>query len=90
VISRYFEWRVKPILNLEETPGKIVGREPSRSEDFADYDKLVAASRLLMPRLPFKKGVYRFHTHEEAHAWTQDQILKAALSKARGLPSEQT
>ena len=69
---------MKPIINLEETPGKTVGRRTP-----FDYDRLVETSAALMPRLPFPKGVYRFKTHEEADAWMDHYILQAALKKAR-------
>lgn len=70
---------MKPVVNVEETPGKVVGRNAARP---GDYDQLVRASRSLMPRLPFPKGVYRFRTFEEADAWTEKHILEAALKKA--------
>jgi hypothetical protein len=78
---------VKPVINLEETPGKVVGRDTG---SVADYDRLVEASASLMPRLPFPKGVFRFHTHEEADAWMEHHILQAALKKARGPRNEPT
>jgi hypothetical protein len=55
---------MKPIINLDEYIGKTVGsRLPPGPED---YDRLVDASSAMMPRLPFPKGVYCFHIHEEA------------------------
>ena len=69
---------MKPIVNLEETPGKIVGRQNA-----VDYDRLAANAAGVMPRLPFPKGVFRFHTHEEADAWTDKHILQGALARAR-------
>jgi hypothetical protein len=68
------------MVNLEETPGKIVGKNISGS---ADYDRLVDAAEQIMPRLPFPKGVYRFRSFEEADAWTEHHILKAAREKNR-------
>jgi hypothetical protein len=66
------------MVNLEETPGKIVGKNISGA---ADYDRLVDAAEQIMPRLPFPKGVYRFRSFEEADAWTEHYILKAAQEK---------
>jgi hypothetical protein len=77
---------MRPVVNLEETPGKVVGREAAES----DYDRLVETSEALMPRLPIRKGVYRFRTHEEADAWLEQHILRAALKKARGHQSGAT
>jgi hypothetical protein len=67
-----------PIVNLEETPGKTVGKIRRTA---ADYDRLVAASRELMPRLPFPKGVYRFRTFQEADEWMHKHMLEAAVKK---------
>lgn len=71
---------MKPVVNLEETPGKVVGRNTTAVDD---YDRLVAAGRSVMPRLPFPKGVYRFRTFEDADAWMDQHILRAALNKSR-------
>lgn len=76
---------MQPIVNLEEHPGKVVGR---RAVSLEDYDRLVDASLALQRRLPFPKGVYRFRTYEEADEWTDQHMLKAALRKARDLRSE--
>jgi hypothetical protein len=70
-----------PVINLEEQPGKTVGRIRSSPEN---YDRLVEAAEALMPRLPFPKGVYRFRTFEEANTWTEQHILNAAVRKNRG------
>jgi hypothetical protein len=69
----------EPIVNLEENIGKTVGRVRP-----VDYDRLVAQSRALMPRLPFPKGVYRFKSFEEANEWTEKHILAAAIKKRHG------
>jgi hypothetical protein len=71
---------MQPIVNLEEQPGKVVGRRTAQPED---YDRLVRNAAALMPRLPYPKGVFRFHTQAEADAWTNQHILQAALRKAR-------
>jgi hypothetical protein len=76
-----------PIINMEETPGKTVGRIRRTA---ADYDNLVAASRELMPRLPFPKGVYRFRSFEEADEWMHKHMLEAAVKKRRALLNAKT
>jgi hypothetical protein len=63
---------------LTEGVGKAVGRTGCRPED---YDRLVDAAESLMPRLPFPRGVFRFRSHEEANAWMDQYILKAARAK---------
>lgn len=70
----------EPLVNLEETIGKTVGKNISGA---ADYDRLVDAAEKIMPTLPFPKGVYRFRSFEEADAWTQHHILRAARAKNR-------
>jgi hypothetical protein len=76
---------MKPIVNLDETPAKVVGRRKA-----GDYDRLVANARAIMPRLPFPKGVYRFHTNEEADEWTRQHILRAAMHKLHAPPNKTT
>jgi hypothetical protein len=76
---------MKPIVNLEEIPGKVVGRvRPVR------YDDLVAMAEGIMPHLPFPKGVFRFRTHKKANAWMDRNILQGALKKARARHDKKT
>lgn len=78
-------------MNLPASPlaptEKSVGH---RTSDPADYDRLVEAAESIMPRLPFPKGVYRFRSFEEADAWTEKYLLKAALEKSRARRSATT
>ena len=70
---------MKPIINLEETPDKVVGRrrsmgdplslEGSRKEDARAWKKAFPA-----PFLP--KGVFRFRTHEEADQWMWKMLTR--------------
>jgi hypothetical protein len=76
-----------PRVNVEEVPGKTVG---SRASEPVDYDRLVDAAEGIMPRLPFPKGVYRFRSFEEADAWTEMHILRAARTKDRSRRGETT
>jgi hypothetical protein len=71
---------MQPVVNLDEQPGKVVGRRMVRP---GDYDRLMRNAIAIMPRLPFPKGVFRFLTHAEADAWTNQHILRTALRKAR-------
>jgi len=68
------------IVNLEDQPGKTVGRIRSGPET---YDRMVDNAMALMPRLPFPKGVYKFKSHEEADEWMNKHILEAAVKKYR-------
>lgn len=70
---------MEPIVNLEETPGKVVGRRrpPSDAlslagETRADMEAWHRAFRAAsLPR-----GVYRFRTHEEADTWLWRMIAR--------------
>ncbi len=75
----------RPVVNLEEKIGKVVGKNVSGA---VDYDRMVAAAKEIMPRLPFPKGVFRFKSFEEADAWTNHYILKAAREKNRARQNE--
>ncbi len=69
---------LKPIVNLEETPGKVVGRVRP-----IQYDSLVDLAEGMLPRLPYPKGVYRFRTFEEADSWKSRHLLQAAVARSR-------
>lgn len=78
---------MEPIVNLEETPGKVVGRiTPSA----LDYDRMVRQTERMFGRVPVPKGVFRFRTHQEADIWMNNHILQAALKKSREARSERT
>ena len=75
----------EPIVNIQETPGKVVGRVRP-----VDYDRLVDQAAAIMPRLPIPKGVYKFRTHEEANEWMEKRILEAAVKRNRARQKETT
>jgi hypothetical protein len=63
---------MQPIVNLEETPDKIVGRRVPPRDPLLAYMRSPEEARewkraFGTPRIP--KGVYRFQSHEEADAW---------------------
>lgn len=66
------------IVNLEETPGKVVGRSRGNDDSFTAYRRIVAMADLLRPRSPYPRGVFRFKTHEEAHEWKMKHMIQAA------------
>ena len=68
---------MEPIVNLEETPGKVVGKIPRRTPADA-IDRMVHEFHSLGLKLPFPKGVYRFKTFEEADEWETKHMLEAA------------
>ena len=73
-----------PVINVEETIGKWVGRrklkvglslEGNRKADMIQWRKSIGG-------IGIPKGVYRFHSHEEADQWMIQQIAKTAAAKA--------
>lgn len=71
-----------PIVNLEETPGKMVGKIRQRSFGEA-LDLLVRRFHGMGLKLPYPKGVYRFKTFEEANAWEMKHQIAAAVKRLR-------
>jgi hypothetical protein len=63
---------VKPFINLEEKIGKTVGRRVPPRDPLAvrgDTKEAMRAWRNAMATPFVPKGVFRFHSHEEADAW---------------------
>lgn len=70
---------MEPIINVEETPDKVVGRrrgvrdtlalEGNRKKDAIDWNRV-------FPIRSIPKGVYRFKTHEEADEWLWRMIAR--------------
>jgi hypothetical protein len=70
---------MKPAINLEEQIGKVVGRRLSPRDAFEYGMRLQKAGGELMrtfgkARIP--KGVFRFHSHEEADAWMMKYLTQ--------------
>jgi hypothetical protein len=75
---------VDPLINLEETPGKTVGRRRSPADGFAAGMQLQeAVASFGGRRLGVPKGVYRFHSHEEADEWMTTKLAEAAAREKR-------
>jgi hypothetical protein len=63
---------MKPIINLEEKPDKVVGRRKAPSDHFKTgmgLQQLVGQLQKSLNHYFVPKGVYRFITHEEADEW---------------------
>ena len=71
---------MKPIVNLEEKIGKMVGKVPERSP-LETHDRMVKRFHSMGLKLPFPKGVYRFKTFEEADAWEMKHRIAAAVKR---------
>ena len=81
---RGYSGRVKTVINLEETIGKTVGWRVPPRDPFAvagDTKAVQRAWRKTFPTPFVPKGVYRFHTHEEADAW----LMKMLTRPRRGI-----
>lgn len=73
---------MKPVVNLEETIGKSVGSRKMPSDAFSYGMQLQKAGAQLGKRfdtLRHPRGVFKFHSHEEADAW----MMKFLKSKKR-------
>ncbi len=63
---------MEPIINLEETPERIVGRRSAPAEGFVaglQLQESAAAYAEAFGHKPLPKGVYRFNSHQEADEW---------------------
>ncbi len=69
---------MQPIVNCEEFIGKTVGRR--RPSGVLRAEEAETASNKQWQNASFgiqvKKGVYRFHSHEEADQWLMDRLTR--------------
>jgi hypothetical protein len=71
-----------PPVNLEETPGKVVGKIARRSP--AEFlERMAVQFQAMGLRLPYPKGVHRFKTFEESDAWEMKHRLAAGVKRLR-------
>jgi len=79
--KRYSRVAVKPIINLEESPVKVVGHRHAPTDGLAAGTAPRIADARAWQRalrtLPIPKGVYRFRTHEEADEWLWQMVTRA-------------
>lgn len=73
---------MEPIVNLEERPGKVVGKVKRRTPAEA-VEWMVKQFHSMGLKLPYPKGVYRFKTFEEANEWEMKHQIAAALKRLR-------
>mgnify|MGYP000850486235 CR=1 FL=1 len=76
--------QIHPVINVEETIGKTVGRrkprrgltlEGSRKSDMIAWRKAFGG-------VGIPKGVFRFHSHEEADQWMIQQLATTAAKRS--------
>lgn len=73
---------MEPIVNLEEKPGKVVGKIPRRTP--AEFlERMAKQYEAMGLKLPYPKGVYRFKTFEEANEWEWKHMIAAAVKRLR-------
>lgn len=74
----YARATMNPVVNIEETIGKTVGRRrpidplPVRASDIADAE----AWRRAFGGVRVPRGVFKFHSHEEADAWLMKHLTR--------------
>ncbi len=71
---------MEPIVNLQENIGKTVGRRKAPRNAFAyamGLQSTVATFQRTLKRGLCPRGVYRFHSHEEADAWMMKMISRS-------------
>jgi hypothetical protein len=70
---------MKPVINIEETIGKVVGRRTAPRDSFKYAMGLQRTAGQLgrtFGNSICPKGVYRFKSHEEADAWMLKMITR--------------
>jgi hypothetical protein len=66
-----------PVVNVEETIGKTVGRRvPLNPSKVQEIGQQIYRSRKFRV---CPKGVYRFHSHEEANQWMMKMTVERAI-----------
>jgi len=71
-----------PIINLEESIGRTVGRRtptPDGLENGLALQKLAVQFHQSLGQHWARRGVYRFKTHEEADAWTYRMLARSQI-----------
>lgn len=67
-----------PVVNIEDSVGKVVGRRKPASRLVASPQETEAnrqwASTVFFPRI--KPGIYKFKSHEEADQWLLDHSIR--------------
>ena len=71
---------MKSVSPVEDAPGKVVGRRRPPADNLAMTDaqriENARAWKRTFRTLPVPKGVYRFHTHEEADQWLWQMLSR--------------
>lgn len=71
---------MKPVINIQEKIGKVVGRRQPPADALDAGMKLQALAAQLQESFKHRwspRGVYRFKSHEEADAWMLKMLAKS-------------
>lgn len=71
-----FKLSMKPIINLEDHAGKTVGRRTAPANSLAYGLGLQKSLHQLRGGIPVRRGVYRFHSFEEADQWMMNALTR--------------
>jgi hypothetical protein len=66
---------VHPAINSDESIGRTVGRRKPPTDSLA-YATGLQRTLGSLGKIPVKRGVYRFRTHEEADRWLMDHLTR--------------
>ena len=71
---------MKAVIDLEDLPGKVVGRRHLPSDGLALQNSRsiedARAWKRAFRMLPIPRGIYRFRTHEEADEWLWQMLTR--------------
>lgn len=69
---------MEPVINVEETPGKTVGRRRLPAPGLDPATNRIDDARRWNEVFPYRipKGVYRFNSHEEADEWLWKMMVR--------------
>ena len=79
------EEQTHPVINVEETTGKTVGRRTAAPRSMVvegNTKEIAKAWQKALPVGGIPKGVYRFKTHEEADEWLIKMTARAAAKRS--------
>ncbi len=74
----------KPVVNVEEKIGRVVGKRTKTPSGFETGMKLQSVAAQLHTSLKQRwapKGVYRFKSHEEADEWMNRMLARSQIPK---------
>lgn len=74
---------MEPIVNIEETPDKVVGKRRPSADAFKtamQLQRLVGQLQKTFGNPGIPRGVFRFNSHAEADEWTWKMLTRRRVS----------